>query len=319
MWIDTHTHLNDPRFPADPDAAAGPAPAQLENGLEPSPPVLSLDGETFREKTMAITDPATSSSRKKSERLSLAQVLANAVGAGVEAMLVVGIDGPSSRRALELARQHQSLYAVVGVQPNSLDQDRERDWLDILEWAADPRVVALGETGLDRYWNAAPIETQREWFMRHLELARRVNKPVVIHCRDAEADVVETLRDFAAKWGGPIRGVMHSFTGDLATAQAVLDLGLSISFAGMVTFKKSDALRSVAQAVPMERLLIETDCPYLSPEPVRGRMNQPANVVHTGTCLAKVKKVSIDDFARATTANAQRLFRLPGETRETIE
>lgn len=237
-------------------------------------------------------------------------MVAESAAAGVERIVVVGIDLDTSRRAVELAQSYPALYAAVGVQPNSLGTFDPADWEQLIPLVHAPKVVALGETGLDRYWNVAPIETQRAWFFRHLELADAVNLPVIIHCRDAESDVVETLKELRNRCNRPVNGVMHSFTGGIETARACLELGLSISFAGMVTYKKNAALRAVAAEVPMDRLLIETDSPYLAPEPVRGRPNRPANLPHTGLCLAAVKGISVADFAAATTRNARSLFRL---------
>jgi TatD DNase family protein len=237
-------------------------------------------------------------------------VLERARAAGAERVLVIGIDRATSQRAVELAEAHGEIFAVVGIQPNSLNELQADDWDVVRRLAEHPRSCGVGETGLDRYWKTVPIELQQEWFRLHLELAHRLQKPVVIHCREAEADVVAALRAFSDSTGEAIQGVMHSFTGDVATAQACLKLGLHLSFAGMVTYKKNDALRQVAAATPLDRLLVETDSPYLSPEPVRGRTNEPANVRHTGACLAKVLGVSVEELAAATTANARRLFHL---------
>ena len=167
--------------------------------------------------------------------------------------------------------------------------------------------MAVGETGLDRYWDRAPFAKQEEFFARHLELARKRGKPVVIHCREAEADVAAMLRTQFERHG-PIRGVMHSYTGDAATARACLDMGLHVSFAGMVTFKTAGDLRAVAKTIPADRILVETDCPYLAPQAVRGKRNEPAYVVQTATMLAAERGESFDDFARQTTANAKALF-----------
>jgi TatD DNase family protein len=162
-----------------------------------------------------------------------------------------------------------------------------------------------GETGLDCYWDDTPIEVQQDYFDRHLELCRQTNLPMVIHMRESCDLIIEQLR----KQSSVPRGIMHSFTGDRDQAQMCLDLGLMISFAGMVTFKKSDDLRSVAAMVPEDRILIETDSPYLSPEPLRGRRpNEPARVEHTLRCLAEVRGVSAERLAAATTENAKRLF-----------
>lgn len=240
----------------------------------------------------------------------LPEVLARAAATDVSDILVIGIDVESSRAALRLAEEHPELHAVVGIQPNSLGEVQPGDWDAIVELVRSDHVVGLGETGLDRYWDYAPLELQQDYFDLHLQLAREVSLPVVIHCREAEADVVAALSRFADASGGPIAGVMHSFTGDSPTAIKCMELGLHISFAGMVTFKKSDALRAVAQTVPLDRLLVETDAPYLSPHPVRGGRNEPAHVVHTGTCLAAVHGIDAAELARITTANARKLFSL---------
>jgi TatD DNase family protein len=237
----------------------------------------------------------------------LSDVLARAAAAGVVRVNTIGIDAATSRAAVALADRHDVLSAVVGVQPNCVAEVRPGDWDAILELARSPSVVAIGETGLDRYWNRAPFEQQEEWFDRHLALARALGVPVVIHCREAEADVVRMLRAHFEK-NGPVRGVMHSFTGDKATAAACLAMGLHLSFAGMLTYKKNAALREVAAAVPLDRLLVETDAPYLAPEPVRGKRCEPAFVVHTAACIATTRGDSPETIAAATTANAQALF-----------
>jgi TatD DNase family protein len=211
---------------------------------------------------------------------------------------------------VDLAARHELLWATVGIQPNHVAEAEPDAWEQVEALAGRPRVVAVGETGLDRYWDHTPFPLQEDYFARHLDLARRHALPVVIHCREAETDVLRILRE-AFDRHGPVRGVMHSFTGDLATAEACLAMGLFISFAGMVTYKNAQPLRDVAAKVPPERLLIETDSPYLAPVPVRGRRNEPAHVVHTGTLLAELRGVSPDVLAGQTTANARALFRLP--------
>lgn len=240
-------------------------------------------------------------------------ILQQAHAVGVSQTLVIGIDLETSRSAVALAAEHLSLYAVVGIQPNSLDRVQPDDWDQILRLAREPKVVGIGESGLDQYWDFAPIQLQREYFFRHLQLSHELELPIVIHCRDAEQEVVEVLEQFAGDQGGPISGVMHSFTGSTETAKRCLELGLHISFAGMVTFKKNETLRETAATVPLDRILVETDSPYLAPHPLRGKENQPAYVVHTGACLAQVHGVDVEEFARITTQNACRLFHLPSE------
>jgi TatD DNase family protein len=242
-------------------------------------------------------------------RDDLPAVLERASAAGVERALTIGIDRATSEAAVELAQRYPMLHAVVGIQPNSVGEAGPGDLERVFELALHPRVVAIGETGLDRYWDRAPFALQEEFFVRHLALAEQIDRPVVIHCREAEADVVRVLKaEFERR--GPIRGVMHSFTGDRATAEQCLAMGLHLSFAGMATFKANEGLRAVAARVPEDRILVETDSPYLAPVPHRGKRNEPANVVHTAACLAEALGISLDELASRTTRNAQKLFRL---------
>lgn len=240
----------------------------------------------------------------------LPAVLDRAAAAGVERVLAVGIDLPTSRASVAQAGEHPLLAAAVGIQPNHVAEAGPGDWDAVAALAESPAVVAVGETGLDRYWDRAPFALQEEYFARHLDLARRLGKPVVIHCREAEADVVRMLRDRFDRHG-PVAGVMHSYCGDRASAEACLAMGLYVSFAGMLTYKTGDAVRAVAAAVPADRLLVETDCPYLAPVPVRGKRNEPAFVAHTAAVLAAVRGTTADEVGRLTTANARRLFGLP--------
>ncbi len=244
------------------------------------------------------------------ERLrgDLPAILARAWAARVHQVIAIGITAEDSAEVVAIAADHPEVFAAVGYQPNGLIDANEDDWARIVELAGAPKVVAIGETGLDRYWDRTPFPLQQEWFRRHLELARDRDLPVVIHCRACEADVVEALKDFA-----PVRGVLHSFNGTLEQAEAFLGLGLHISFAGMLTFRNrsTDALREVAPSIPIDRLLVETDSPYLSPEPRRGRTNEPAHVAWTARKLAELRGIPVADLARALTANARELFRLP--------
>lgn len=242
----------------------------------------------------------------------LSQTIQRAVDAGVTRMLVVGCTLQSSQAAVELASRFPALRAVVGIQPNYVHEAGPDDFSAITELAQHPQVVALGETGLDRYWDFAPLELQRDYFRRHLALSQEMKLPFVVHCRDAEADVVTLLQEAAA--GGSLCGVMHSFAGDQATAEACLSLGLYLSFSGMVTFKRNAALREVARLTPVDRILVETDAPYLIPSPLKNdkgpKRNEPAHVRYTANLLAEVRGVAPDVFAEQTTANARRLFRL---------
>jgi TatD DNase family protein len=237
----------------------------------------------------------------------LPAVVERAKAARVERILVIGTTVATSRRAVEIAHQFENLYAAVGIQPNYVAEAQSGDWDAIVELARQPKVIALGETGLDRYWDNAPFDLQQDYFDRHLRLSQATGLPFVVHMRECGDDVAAMLRD--ARQRGELRGVMHSFTGDLPLAQECLALGMYISFAGMVTYKKSDALRQVAAQVPDDRILIETDSPYLSPHPHRGvRRNEPALIVHTAACLAEVRGVELATFAEQTWANSLALF-----------
>jgi TatD DNase family protein len=237
-----------------------------------------------------------------------AAVIERAKRAGIETMLAVGITAASSAACVELAAGNQGLLAAVGIQPNYCGQAEPDDWQRVIDLVGRPGVVALGETGLDRYWDYSAFDVQQDYFDRHLRLSQERGLPFIVHTRDSDADVLAMLRE--ALHRGPLSGVMHSFTGPPETAAECVELGLYISFAGMVTFKKSADLRAVARGVPDDRILIETDSPYLSPHPLRGRRNEPAHLVHTAACLAAERGVAVDEFARQTTANARRLFGL---------
>lgn len=249
---------------------------------------------------------------EQSFHVDLDEVLDRAAKAGVSHILTIGISLATSRAAVELAQSHSQISAVVGIQPNYVAEADPQDMDAIRELAREDVVVAIGETGLDRYWDAAPLELQIDYFLQHIELAVQVHKPFVVHCREAEADVVNVLMQAAGHHSlqDSIQGVMHSFCGDAATAEACLDLGLHISFAGMLTFKKNQQLRDVARRIPVDRLLVETDSPYLAPVPLRGKRNEPANVVHTAQCLADVHNLTLTELAQQTSDNARRLFGL---------
>jgi TatD DNase family protein len=239
-------------------------------------------------------------------------VIDRARQAGVEYILGVGIDLASSRITVRLAEDHTEIYAAVGIHPNSAAQAGQDDWDRIVELLDHPRVVAIGETGLDRYWDRAPFALQQEYFQRHLDLSQERNRPIVIHCRDAAEDLMPMLRKAAAQ--APLKGILHAFSGDARMAGECVELGLHVSFAGNVTYKnkKFEPLRLAAAAVPADRLLIETDSPYLTPEPLRGRekRNEPAWVAHTAKRLAELRGVALPELERQTADNARRLFRL---------
>ncbi len=239
-----------------------------------------------------------------------AETIQRAVDAGVKTMLAIGITLDSCRRVIDLSQRYPSVYAVVGLHPNYVSAAQPGDWDRIVELAKAPKVVGLGETGLDKYWDHSPIELQAEYFDRHLELSRYLDLPFVVHCREAESETVAQLRRQFER-GGPLRGVMHAFCGTPETAQACLDMGMYLSFGGMVTFKKNENLRQLSTLPPLDRILVETDAPYLAPTPFRGKRNEPAHVRLTAACLAEARGVSKEVLAAATTENARRLFCLP--------
>lgn len=244
---------------------------------------------------------------------NLDEVLDRAEQSGVANIAVIGVDLSTSQRAVELAQMYPGrLHAVVGIQPNSVAESKPNDFDAIVQLADQDGVVAIGETGLDCHWDDTPIGDQQRMFDRHMDLCLQRELPMVIHMRKSCELIIEQL---AARSKRPA-GIMHSFTGDIDQSKSCLDLGLMISFAGMVTFKKSDELRAVAKLVPDDRLLIETDSPYLSPEPLRGkRPNEPSRVLHTLKCLAETRGTSVKKLAEITTDNARRFFGLDSSLR----
>jgi len=236
-----------------------------------------------------------------------AEVLARARAAGVKKIVVIGAVGePSSaERAVALAEQDADIWATVATHPHDVEK-MTPDWWAVHErLAPHPRVVAIGETGLDYYYDHSPRDAQKAAFERFLELAARVHKPVVCHIRDAHDDARAIL---AASGIG--RGIIHCFTGGPEDAAAYVELGFHVSFSGIVTYKTAQPIRDAVRMVPVDRLLIETDCPYLAPVPKRGKRNEPAYVVHTAAVVAQEAGLSVEDLARATTANACAVFGL---------
>jgi TatD DNase family protein len=240
----------------------------------------------------------------------LPAVLERARAAGVVQMVAVATSAASSVASLALAVQHSTVFATAGIHPNHITKEPPDAWDKVVALMGRERVVGVGETGLDRHWDDTPFPQQEEFFARHLALSRAHGLPVVIHCREAEADVLHMVRDEFDRHG-PLCGVMHSFVGDKTMAEACLAMGLHLSFAGMLTYKNAAALRETAATVPLDRVLVETDSPYLSPMPLRGRRNEPAHVAHTAACLAGLHHITPEELAEHTTANARSLFQLP--------
>ncbi len=252
------------------------------------------------------------------------EVIARARAAGVCAILNVGTGDPrrgTLERAVEVAETHADIYAAVGVHPHDarLFDEGVAERIDALV-RERRRVIAWGEIGLDYHYDNSPREVQRAVFGRQLRMARAAGVPVIIHSRAADDETVEILR---AEYGESARGgVMHCFGGSAGMAESVMALGFMISFAGNVTFKKADALREVARRIPLERLLIETDCPYLAPVPFRGRRNEPAYVVEVARCLADLHGIPTEQLGGACTANFTRFFGVkacPAESEEVAE
>lgn len=231
------------------------------------------------------------------------EVLERARSAGLEAVITVGSDLEGTRKGLSIARRYDFVYASAGVHPHDAKDFSDESGRILMELAKDEKVVAIGETGLDYHYDHSPRHIQRAVFERHLAIAADCGLPVIIHSREAQKDTMDILTR-----AGVARGVMHCFSGDSSMAEQALSMGLSISFAGPLTFKKSKRLQEIAAIVPDDYLLVETDAPYLSPEPLRGKRNEPANVLHTLRFLAGLRGVSTADMARITTLNANRLF-----------
>jgi len=231
-------------------------------------------------------------------------VLERARRHGVEYLLCVSVNMEDLPEVLALAHAHPHVFASVGVHPNH-DEGREPDTAELIDLAADPQVVAIGETGLDYFRSSGDMTWQQDRFRRHIHAAIEAGKPLIIHTRDAAADTMAILAEERAEQCG---GVMHCFAEDWETAREALDLGFYISFSGIVTFKNAAEMREVAAKVPLDRLLVETDAPYLAPVPMRGKTNEPAFTTYVADVLAEVKGVSKEEISAVTTDNFFTLF-----------
>lgn len=237
----------------------------------------------------------------------LKPVLDRAADNGVEKIICIGYDYESSVAAVELARKYQEIYAVVGVHPHDAKELNEEILAGLLALAKEPKVVAIGEIGLDYYRNLSPQEKQREAFIAQLKLAREISKPVVIHDRDAHQEVLEILK---AEKGGANGGIMHCYSGHQPLAVELMKIGFYISLAGPVTFKNAKKAHEVAAKIPINKLLVETDCPYLTPEPYRGRINEPANVLLVAEKIAELRNKTVQEIAYQTTLNAHKVYNM---------
>ena len=236
-----------------------------------------------------------------------AEMMARARQAGVTRMLTIGTGIPTSRAAVALAESEPDVWASVGVHPHDAAEADADVLTEIERLAGGPRVVAVGEIGLDFFRNRSPREAQERVFRHCIGLARRVRKPVVVHCRDAHAEVLAILAEERVSEAG---GIMHCFSGDVAIARRCLDLGLLISLAGPVTYPNARALPEVARFVPADRLVIETDCPFLPPQGYRGKRNEPAYLALTAARVAELRGEPLENFARRASDNARRLLRI---------
>ena len=220
----------------------------------------------------------------------------------VDYIVVAGYDLPSSKYAVEIAQEYPFIYATVGISPNDCLETTDADLNEIEALLQNPCVVALGEIGLDYYWEDVPHDKQKDIFQKQIDIAKKHDKPIVIHARDAYEDTYRILKQAAH------RGIMHCYSGSVEMAKRYIEIGFEISLAGPVTFKNARVPKEVATVIGIDHLMIETDCPYLAPHPFRGKLNEPANVVYIAQEIAKLKNMEIEDVARITTFNAKKMF-----------
>jgi TatD DNase family protein len=235
------------------------------------------------------------------------EVIQRALDEGVQHIVVVGFDRETIKGAIDLAEEYDFIYACVGWHPVDAIDMTEEDLAWIEELAAHPKVVALGEMGLDYHWDKSPADVQKEVFRRQIRLAKKVKLPIVIHNREATQDVVDILREEKAHEVG---GIMHCYSGSIEVARQCMEMNFYISFGGPVTFKNAKKVKEVAKDIPMDRLLIETDCPYLSPHPLRGKRNEPSYVKYVAESLSDIKDLPLEDIIKKTSDNAFRIFNI---------
>jgi len=239
-----------------------------------------------------------------SEDMTVDEILNNAKENGVSHMLCIAIDLEGSPKIIDLARKHENVSASVGIHPNT-ELKQEATVEDIIALAANDEVVAVGETGLDYFRSQGDLKWQRDRFRTHISAAKELDKPLIIHTREAKDDVIRILKEEGADEVG---GVMHCFVEDWETAQAAMDLNFLISFSGIVTFKNAKELQQVAKQTPLDKMLVETDSPYLAPVPFRGKTNQPAYVKYVAEFIAELKEVEFNEVAEQTSDNYYKLF-----------
>jgi TatD DNase family protein len=236
-------------------------------------------------------------------------VIERSIAASVTGWVTVGTDINENQKAVELAHKFENLYAAVAIHPHDAKTVTSEAIAELKKLAKDQKVVAIGETGLDYHYNHSLREDQRRVFAQHLEIAAELDLPIIIHCRKAFDEVMQILDGFAS---GVKKVVFHCFSGSAEQAKIVLDKGFFISFTGVVTFKNAEKTRRAAEVVPLDRLMLETDCPYMSPEPMRKqKINEPALMIHIAKYLAQLKQMPLADFAQKVTATTKTFFRLP--------
>jgi TatD DNase family protein len=233
-------------------------------------------------------------------------VLSRAEEAGIKTMMTICTHVTKFDQVHDIAKAHDHIYCTVGIHPHNADSEPEVSVDDLVGWASNPKVIGLGETGLDYFYEHSPREIQQRQFRTHIEAARALDLPVIIHTRDAEEDTLAMIEEEMAK--APFKGLIHCFSASKEFAARMVDLGLYISISGIVTFKKADDLREAIKGVPLDRLLVETDAPYLAPIPKRGKRNEPAYTAFTAAKVAEVKGVDVETLAKATTDNFFTLF-----------
>ncbi|MDM5196819.1 TatD family hydrolase [Fictibacillus enclensis] len=237
----------------------------------------------------------------------LEDVIQRALDEGISHIVVVGFDQPTIKGALKLADTYDFIYAAVGWHPvDAVDMTPEDlQWIE--ELADHPKVVAIGEMGLDYHWDKSPKDVQKRVFRQQIQLAKKVKLPIIIHNREATQDVVDILREEGAEEVG---GIMHCYSGSLEVAKECMEMNFYISFGGPVTFKNAKKPKEVAKEIPIDRLLIETDCPYLSPHPLRGKRNEPSYVKYVAEAIAELREMPLEDLVKKTTENAKRLYQI---------
>lgn len=237
----------------------------------------------------------------------LEAVINRAQEAGVTKIANIGYDLPSSKKAVEIARIHPSCYATVGIHPHDAKAVTSQTYEELVKLLKEEKVVAIGEIGLDYYRDLSPRDKQQAVFREQIQLAKEYKLPITIHNRDAHGDILNILKEEQA---GEYGGILHCFSGSWETAKICMDLGFHISFAGPITFKNARRLQEIGPKIPLDYLLLETDCPYLTPEPYRGKRNEPAYLADIARFMAQLRKMDFEELAQNTTANAKKVYRI---------